>query len=98
MRAFPAYSMLRRVRGIRQRRPGVRRVIAAMRDRGLTLHCELGCRGSSWCLSDGHGVEPAVAKLAITNPDIVSVGGALFADVPAQTYRFISSNHGGENV
>jgi hypothetical protein len=74
------------------------RVIVAMRDGGLALHCSHEKSGTRWWLSDGRCVQTEIAKLVTINADITSVGGGLFRDVPGQTYRFISSNHGGENV
>jgi hypothetical protein len=74
------------------------RVIAAMRDEGLALHCSHEKFGTRWWLGDGRPVQREIAKLVTINADISSVGDGLFRNVPGQTYRFISSNHGGENV
>jgi hypothetical protein len=43
-------------------------------------------------------VQPEIAKLVTVNADIVSVDDGLFRNMPGQTYRFVSLNHGGENV
>jgi hypothetical protein len=56
--------------------------------------CKLELVSAEW-LGDGRPVQREIAKLVTINADISSVGDGLFRNVPGQTYRFISSNHGG---
>jgi|SRR5215471_11662183 hypothetical protein len=83
---------------IDRRRRAADRVIVAMRDENLALHCNHEKSGTHWWLSDGRPVQPEIAKLVTVNADIVSVDDGLFRNMPGQTYRFVSLNHGGENV
>jgi hypothetical protein len=53
--------------------------------RGAALHF---C-GGTWTLSTGMSVSADIAKLVITDPHIASVDFALFAEMPAQTWRWI---------
>jgi hypothetical protein len=41
-----------------------------------------------WLSRSGERIDDAVAKIVIANPAIVSVGDALFADIPSQTWRY----------
>jgi hypothetical protein len=75
-------------------RPLVREasVIYAMRRDGLSLHLERRPRGDCWTLSDGTLIPSTVAVQVIENPSIISCGGALFAGIPGQTYRYINGD------
>jgi hypothetical protein len=42
-----------------------------------------------WRLSDGTCVSSEIAKTVILDPDVVSVGDALFQDMPVQTFCFV---------
>ena len=57
------------------------------RGQSLNLSFERGMR--RWLLSDGTSVTDAVAKLVTADPRVVSVGDALFKDMPGQTWRYI---------
>jgi hypothetical protein len=67
---------------------GIARVLKAMRDDGCALHCEIAESGQLWWLSDGRRVRRTIARAVVLNPNIVSVGCALFGDVPSQTFRW----------
>jgi hypothetical protein len=58
-----------------------------MHNDGLALHCSYERSGVVWSLSNGKS--PKIANLVIINPDVVSVGDALFQDMPAQMFRFV---------
>jgi hypothetical protein len=77
-----------------RRRRAADRVIAAMRDENLSLHCSHEKSGTHWWLGDGRPVQREIAEMVTVNADITSVGDGLFRNLPGQTYRFISSNHG----
>jgi hypothetical protein len=64
-------------------------VVAAMHNDGLALHCSHERSGVVWSLSNGKSVSPKIANLVIINHDVVSVGDALFQDMPAQTFCFV---------
>jgi hypothetical protein len=68
---------------------GVAGVLKAMQRDGCALHCELAESGSHWWLSNGRRVRSNIARVVTLNPNVISVGGSLFADVPAQTYRWL---------
>ena len=61
-------------------------VLERMRKR-CDLHLQFRWYGLDWRLSDGRPVDPAVAQIVTQNPAVVSVGDALFANTPAQTWR-----------
>ena len=65
---------------------------------GAALHLQYVFGSPIWSLTDGARVDAAAAAIVITNPKIVSVGDALFADVPAQTYRYVSTPKGGDHA
>jgi len=93
------FSILQRQNNlVDRRRRAADRVIVAMRDESLVLICSHEKSGTRWWLSDGRPVQPEIAKLVAIDANIISVGDGLFRNVPGQTYRFISSNYGGENV
>jgi hypothetical protein len=97
--SIPTVTALQRQNNlVDRRRRAADRVIVAMRDESLALHCSHEKSGTRWWLSDGRPVQPEIAKLVTIDANITSVGDGLFRNMPSQTYRFISSNHGGENV
>lgn len=61
---------------------------------GHVLHFHFDRRwGPSWVLSPGNWPIPdEVARALIAEPDVVACGDGLFADGPAQTYRFVDGN------
>jgi hypothetical protein len=59
-------------------------VLRAMH-RGAALHFHDG----TWTLSTGMSVDADVAKLVITDLHIVPADFALFAEMPAQTWRWV---------
>jgi hypothetical protein len=63
-----------------------------MRRDGLSLHLERRPGGDTWSLSDGTLIAAAVAAQVIENPLIVNCGGALFAGIPGQTYRYVNGD------
>ena len=65
-------------------------VLARMRE-GRDLHLQFRWYGPDWRLSDGRPVDPKVAQLVTQNPAVVSIGDALFANAPAQTWRYVVS-------
>jgi hypothetical protein len=72
-------------------------VMNAMRA-GAALHLQYDFGSPIWSLTDGTRVDAAAAAIVITNPKIVSVGDALFADVPAQTYRYVATPKGDDHA
>jgi len=80
-------SLRRQAARIDRRRHAADWVDIAMRNGGLALHLSYGPSGASWRLSNGKSVSPEIAKIVIADPDVVSVGDALFRDTPAQTFR-----------
>ena len=62
-------------------------VLRAMH-RGAALHFHDG----TWTLSTGMSVDADVAKLVITDLHIVPADFALFAEMPAQTWRWIGTD------
>jgi hypothetical protein len=79
----------KRSRRIDRLNAAVATVLAAMRDGGQALHCEFGQSGQSWRMSNGRFVRSEVARLVIASPDVAGVGGSLFADTLAQTFRYV---------
>ena len=63
-------------------------VLTAMQ-RGEALHLEYRWCGPVWCLSGGRHIPNEVARVAIQNPQVVSVGDSLFRDTRPQTYRWV---------
>jgi hypothetical protein len=72
---------------LNRRRRQFYEVLRAMH-RGAALHFY----GGAWTLSTGMSVDTNVAKLVITNPRIAPVDFALFAEMPAQTWRWIGTD------
>jgi hypothetical protein len=64
-------------------------VLAAMQ-RGEALHHERMWYGGIWWLSNGRHIPNEIAQ-AVIQPNVASVGDALFHDAPSQTYRWIES-------
>jgi hypothetical protein len=88
--SIPTVASLRRVRRrLDRRRLLTNRVVATMRDGGQSLHCCFEQK-PVWWLTDGMRVPNDVAELVIAHADIVPIGGALFRNVHAQTYRHVS--------
>jgi hypothetical protein len=65
-------------------------VLKAMRG-GNALHLYYALGSPVWVLTDGTRVDTATAEAVIKHPDVVSVGGALFAQAHAQTYRLVET-------
>jgi hypothetical protein len=65
-------------------------VLHAMRN-GATLHLEFYETGPRWRMSNGRYVNAAVARIVITNKNVVGVGDTLFADGTSQTWRFVEN-------
>jgi hypothetical protein len=63
--------------------------LSAMK-KGQALHRHHAWYGAAWFLTDGRTVPAEIAEIVIKNKQIASVGDSLFADTPAQTYRWIS--------
>jgi hypothetical protein len=99
MSSIPTVTILQRLNNrIDRRSRAADRVIAAMRVENLLLHCNFAPSGTHWWLSDGRPVQREIAELVTAAADIVSDGDGLFRNIPGQTYRFVSSNHGGQNA
>jgi hypothetical protein len=64
-------------------------VINAMRKKGRTLHLQYRWHGEDWRLDDGSSVHSEVARIVTKSRNVASVGDALFAGAPAQTWRFV---------
>jgi hypothetical protein len=64
------------------------RILEVMRRRGVTLHFDQSGRPPRWWLSNGQQVDERTAAVLITRHEVVSVGDALFAGAPSQTYRY----------
>jgi hypothetical protein len=62
-------------------------VLRAMH-RGAALHFY----GGAWTLNTGMSVDADVAKLVIADPRIAPVDFALFAEMPAQTWRWVGTD------
>jgi hypothetical protein len=56
---------------------------------GTKLYLTYEKAGPRWMLSIGGEVDPETAKLIMQCNEVVGVGDTLFADCPAQTFRFI---------
>jgi hypothetical protein len=68
----------------------VEHVVAQMRAGAqLLLHYNNG--KPTWLLNPGGAVAPETALDVIDHVDVCSVGDCLFADCPAQTFRYIES-------
>jgi hypothetical protein len=67
--------------------PSQLHVVIALQN-GQVLHHECSPTGSRWWLSDESQVDGRTARVVTADPAIVGVD-ALFADVPAQTYRVV---------
>jgi hypothetical protein len=74
---------------IDRRRRAADRVIAAMHNEDLTLHCSYEPAGAHWWLGDGRPVQREIAELVAINADIVSAGDGLFRNMPDQTFRIV---------
>ena len=72
---------------LNRRRRRLFQVLRAMH-RGAALHFY----GGTWTLSTGMSVDADVAKLVITDLHIAPVDFALFAEMPAQTWRWIGTD------
>ena len=84
---IPTTQSLRGTRArLNRRRCRLFQVLRAMH-RGAALHFY----GGTWTLSGGMSVDAAVAKLVITDPRIAPVDFALFAEMPAQSWRWIGT-------
>jgi hypothetical protein len=57
---------------------------------GQSLHLQYEPAGPVWRLAAGRRLHDAVARMVIVNPNVISVGDALFESAPSQTYRWIS--------
>jgi hypothetical protein len=66
---------------------GVDQILGAMR-RGEALHLQYKNNRPFWSLSGGRAVAAHVATLVTTNAFVVRVDGALFSDLPGQTWRY----------
>lgn len=64
------------------------RILEVMRCRGVLLHFDQSGRPPRWWLSNGQQVDEQTAAVLITRHEVVSVGDALFAGAPSQTYRY----------
>jgi hypothetical protein len=53
------------------------------------LHFQYENNRPLWALSDGRIVAVDVAALVIGNASVAPVGGALFEDLPGQTWRYV---------
>jgi hypothetical protein len=65
------------------------RVLELMRRRGVTLHFDQSGARVRWWLSTGAEVDARIAAVLIARGEVVSVGDALFAGAPSQTYRYV---------
>jgi hypothetical protein len=79
----------RSTRHLDRRLSNVDQVLAAMR-KGEPLHLQYENGRAIWLLSGRRNVAAHVAALVIGNASVVPVGDALFADLPGQTWRFVS--------
>jgi hypothetical protein len=75
-------------RRVDRRLKDVERFLNAMRDEGLTLHCEHHRQQQRWWLSNGTEVDAETAHLLIARANVIGVGYALFKFSPCQSYRF----------
>jgi hypothetical protein len=75
-------------RRLDRRRRHVDRVIEALRA-DAALHLTFVNGRALWSLSSGVFVPADVAELVIDKSGVTPCDGALFPDVPAQTWRFI---------
>jgi hypothetical protein len=70
-------------------------IITDMQTRGWVLFCTFGGRPArtTFALSNGEAVPPAVAALVIADPGVVACGDTpLPPDSPCQTYRHIGES------
>jgi len=86
--SIPTVQSIERTRErLNRRRRRLFQVLRAMH-RGAALHFHNG----TWTLSTGMSVDADVAKLVITNLRIAPVDFALFAEMPAQTWRWVGTD------
>ena len=57
--------------------------------KGRVLHLQYRWYGADWRLSDGSRVDSAVARIVTKSKNVASVGDALFAGAPAQSWRYV---------
>jgi hypothetical protein len=65
----------------------VDQVLIAMR-KGEVLHLQYEHGRPLWSLSNGQSVSADVAEILTKNASVVPASGALFSDMPGQTWRF----------
>jgi hypothetical protein len=70
----------------------VARTLELMR-RGACLHFDQSGRRPRYWLSTGQQIDEETAALLVKHRSVVSVGDALFAGTPAQTYRYAEEVH-----
>jgi hypothetical protein len=63
-------------------------VLAQMR-RGAVLHCQHTPQGTYWALSTGHRVDSETARLVAASASVISVGDALFKNIPGHAWRYV---------
>ena len=73
------------------RTASVSTALAAMR-RGESLHLQYQAGRSLWSLSNGCAVSAEVAGILINDASVVPVGGALFDDMPGQSWKLGASH------
>jgi hypothetical protein len=83
-------ATIRRARARADRhRNGAAKVLTKMQ-RGAALHQHFTKTGPIWSLSDGTAVTTDIARIIITNINVVGVGDCLFPRAPgvSQTFRW----------
>jgi len=84
-------ATLRRARARADRhRNGAAQVLTRMQ-RGAALHQHFTKTRPIWSLSDGTAVAPDVAKIIITDINVVGVGDGLFGRELSQTFRYVEA-------
>jgi hypothetical protein len=82
-----AAQLQRKHHRLDHRAHGAAAVIAKLQ-RGATLNLSFERGVRRWLLSDGSTVTDAVAKIVTADHRVLSVGDALFKNMPGQTWRF----------
>jgi hypothetical protein len=83
---FTPSELHRSARRLQRRADRVSIALAAMRS-GQSLHLKYRGSGPRWSLSSGQVVDPAVAAILLNDASIVPVSGALFSDMPGQSWK-----------
>jgi hypothetical protein len=83
-----AGQLQRKHRRLDRNRKGAVAVLTKLQ-RGQSLNLWFECGMRRWLLSDGTSVTDEVAKIVTADRRVLSVGDALFKNMPGQTWRYV---------